>query len=698
MNKLVFSAFFSSFSRLKPIQKQSIPLILEGKNVVVSAGTGTGKTEAVLAPLISLYWVVALSKDTITWLYVVPTKALANDIYRRINSKLDTLSIRVGIRHGDKDDTRKKKQPHILITTPESFDVILSRKDGSLKNIRALIIDEAHLLYNTQRGLHTSLLIARLKNELIDPSLQIVCLSATISLPEELVKFLIGSEEDFYNVSDSTYREIDAAIEIFSSYEDFVNLIKKIFDTGPYKLLTFIDSRKQCDILSSILSQNELAPYVFTHYSSLSPEIREETEKKFNQSKQAICIATSTLELGIDIGDIDAIILFNPPITVSSFLQRIGRGNRKKNKTNVICIVNQHTKNEIFDSLTYCALIELAQEGIMEETRPMRLYGAMVQQALSIIASKGGAYTRVKDIASLSSNHEHLTEEVIDDIYSFISSKGYTKPHDYKHRYGADDKLWELVDYRAIYGNFPQNAQKIVIYQGDKELGSVPITNLFGLKRGQIIRFAGKCWRVLKFNKTKISVEVSHQVKDATSILYFSDEFDATNVLILNKIYEYAAGKAIDLSVFNQDTKKKISDVLSLSSTVFSNYVIPIIIKDSTYYHITFAGNLCNNAICIDLGIPASRVDNLGIYSSEIIDFSKINTNLNEYLPHVENLFSESKTQTIFQSLLPRKLQILEFVEEWRCNKEIEKTLKRLNDSKTMKVPRESISWLLEGD
>ena len=164
MNKEVFRTFFGEFTSLNPVQEKTIPLLLDGRNIVVSAGTGTGKTEAVLAPLVSRHLDYALSNDCLTWLYITPTKALVNDIRRRIEPALSQLHVSVGIRHGDRDETYRSKSQHFLITTPESLDVLLTRGEKTLQSVRTVILDETHMLYNTQRGLQAALLISRVNS------------------------------------------------------------------------------------------------------------------------------------------------------------------------------------------------------------------------------------------------------------------------------------------------------------------------------------------------------------------------------------------------------------------------------------------------------------------------------------------------------------------------------------------------------
>lgn len=696
MHKEVFRAFFGEFTSFRQVQESTIPILLDGRNIIVSTGTGTGKTEAVLAPLVSRHLDYALSNDCLTWLYITPTKALVNDIYRRIEPALSQLHVRLGIRHGDRDDTHRTKSQHFLITTPESLDVLLTRGDTTLQSVKAVILDETHMLYNTQRGIQTSLLISRVESEISKPPLQLACLSATIASCEDIATFLFGDSEDFSIVSIPSHRTIDAAIRMVESEIEFVNLIEKIISGRPAKLLTFANSRKQCDRLSALLSQNrELASYVFTHYSSLSTQLREDTEKAFNEAQTAICIATSTLELGIDIGDIDAVILYGPPPTVSSFLQRIGRGSRRINKTNAICLIPLDTKHAILDALAFYAIVELAREGIIEKTRPMELFGAMAQQAISIIATNKGAYTRVKDMVSIASKHRHLTEQVIDDILSSTSEAGFTQPHGFKHRYGADEGLYSLLDYRLIYGNMPMVSQEVVINHGKKEIGHIPKANLLKIESGKIIRFAGKCWRVVKAEKDGIQVEPHYNTNDAMDIKYYSKGINAMDILVLNRIYEYLTGRSVNISMFGKNIRHHISQALKVSSKVFANDIVPTVpIKDG-FYHITFAGGFCNSVVSKNIGISEPKVNDIGIFAPWIIDFSELNSNLNAYESIVDSLFLPSPSQTIFQSLLPESLQHKEFIEEWLCNSETEKVLERLIKSTAREIPIEYVSWLV---
>ena len=142
----VGQAFFGRFSELRPTQKLAIEAILRGENIVLTAGTGSGKTEASVAPLVSLGWIDAIQRDQTFLLYVCPTKALINDVAVRLRPVFDRLGLRLGIRHGDRDDLSLAEKRHVLITTPESLNVLMMKRHEVLADIRSIVIDEVHLL------------------------------------------------------------------------------------------------------------------------------------------------------------------------------------------------------------------------------------------------------------------------------------------------------------------------------------------------------------------------------------------------------------------------------------------------------------------------------------------------------------------------------------------------------------------------
>ncbi|MDZ4786329.1 MAG: DEAD/DEAH box helicase, partial [bacterium] len=246
LERRVASAFYGSFTTLRPVQEAAIEPLVKGQNIVLSSGTGSGKTEAVLAPLLSRYWRKAVTNEALILIYIAPTKALVNDLEKRLYPPLDKLGLRVGIRHGDRDDLVSGQTPHVLVTTPESLEVLLFRKDATLQTVCAVVIDEVHLLYNTQRGLQLSVLLQRLQQSL-GQELQWAALSATVGRLSDVRDFLFGSAASAKFLQFPAHRSIDAHVRHIADEASFMKLICKLIEGRQTKLLIFTNSRRECE-------------------------------------------------------------------------------------------------------------------------------------------------------------------------------------------------------------------------------------------------------------------------------------------------------------------------------------------------------------------------------------------------------------------------------------------------------------------
>jgi ATP-dependent Lhr-like helicase len=219
----------------------------------------------------------------------------------------------------------------------------------------------------------------------VPEGMQWAVLSATIGDLSAVRDFLFGEAEDAVLLKYTAVRRVDAQVRQITGEPEFLSLVRRLTGGRPTKLLVFANSRRECERLAGVLTRDEhLRHAVFAHYSSLSPEVRLDTERKFAASNTAVCIATSTLELGIDIGDIDAVLLWDSPGGVESLLQRIGRGNRRSEKTNVVCLIPDTSgTNVVRDALRFLALTDAAARGELPLRSPYDLFGAVAQQCLS---------------------------------------------------------------------------------------------------------------------------------------------------------------------------------------------------------------------------------------------------------------------------------------------------------------------------
>lgn len=687
LDRRVASAFYGRFAVLRPPQEAVIRPILSGENVVLSSSTGSGKTEAISAPLISRYYDDAVKTDGLVMMYIAPTKALVNDLEKRLRAPLDACGLRLGIRHGDRDDLVAGPTPHVLITTPESLDVLLFRKEPALQTVRTVVIDEVHLLYNTQRGLQLSILLRRLR-EWVGRDMQWAALSATVGSLQHTRDFLFDGNVEAALLQFPSQRPIDAVIRHCVDESSFLQIVQKLTEGNSIKLLVFANSRRECERLAGILHQDErLREFVLAHYSSLSPEVRVETERKFAASDTAICIATSTLELGIDIGDIDAVLLWDTPNSVESFLQRIGRGNRRAEKSNVVCLIPDYSKSVVSDTLRFLALLDAARKGELPVRAPYDLFGAVAQQAIDIISSEGGRFIRVADLCNLFSHKVHLDRSTVELILADLAENKYLQRHGFKNQYGADEKLHSLVDYRMIYGNFAIGSQLVKIWHGSKAMGDVPAINLMRIQSGDFVRFAGKRWRVQKTSSDSIFLQPSTAPGKAIDFMYPGGGvgFDGFLADRMWRIFQNEDFQLKELNATLRASLDRSRKILGRSSRLDQ---IPFIRNTEGIQYFTFSGHLVNKAIALITNQAEYEADDISLQAASPIEFNSIPGDPKDYHFVFDQLFEPSSHQSLFQTILPLELQRREYFQEWLKDESILAILARLRNSTTVRIEK----------
>jgi ATP-dependent Lhr-like helicase len=451
-------------------------------------------------------------------------------------------------------------------------------------------------------------------------------------------------------------------------------------------LLVFSNSRKECDRLASIITRDQkLQPCIFAHYSSLSPEIRVETEKKFSQLKTAVCISTSTLELGIDIGDIDAIILWGLPGGVDSFLQRIGRGNRRSNKANVICLIPDTSKSLLLDALRFLCLIDAAKKGELPIRRPYELFGAICQQFLSIIASDSGKFTRIADLSKLLDHLPYLNRSISETILAELEYAGYLQHHGFKNQYGADENLYKLVDYRMIYGNFPFGSQTVEIRHGSQSIGTVPINNLFRVSIGESVRFAGRVWKVLNITPETFIVEPAKNYKNAKDFKYSSTGI-VFEPYLADKVWQFIHAKEFPEFLFEKSLQ---SDVIKTIEQIKKNIridQIPYTYLPEGIRYLTFGGYIVNKAIALFTNQTIFNADDICLQVSTPIDWKSIPHHPQDFESILNQLFEASPEQSIYQTLLPLELQTKEYSQNWLRDDTVQTILERISSSKPINI------------
>lgn len=379
--------FFSRFGNLTPIQGLTIPHILKRKNVVVVSPAASGKTEAVIAPLIENLLIDAQPgpSNELKILYVSPTRALVNDLFRRLVDPITYVGLELGRKTGDRPRLDKKHLPDVLLTTPESFDSIITRQPRILETLNAVVLDEIHLLDNTPRGDQLRVLLNRLRK--FHDKLQYAALSATVD------DMAIGTR--YFDDAKVCFLKSARALEYRLMAQD--NIVDDIFRLARArnlkKILIFFNARSLAELFSQKLNRPPFHDAVFVHHASLEKQRREQVERLMNNSERGILCATSTLELGIDIGDVDCVILYRPPFDISSLLQRIGRGNRRTDSLFAIGVYTDAWERMLFE-----IYFDRATKGQLFEKRYQPSLSVIPQQIYSYLYQRRRIGTTLESI------------------------------------------------------------------------------------------------------------------------------------------------------------------------------------------------------------------------------------------------------------------------------------------------------------
>jgi ATP-dependent Lhr-like helicase len=491
-----WNAFFASFGSLRPVQLQAMPVILSGSNVLVTAPTAGGKTEAVVAPvceqLIRNQW------PGLSVLVVTPTRALVNDLYTRLCRPLDQLRIKVGRKtadHSFSDDS----DDQVVITTPESVESLLSFRRGTLEKLQVIILDEIHLLDGSPRGDQLRTLLSRLSvfrhhvgGEQFG-GLQFVAMSATVSNPRRLADAYLGQTSEIVKVAGQ--RDVEAHVLLASGTDqervEQAMLATELF-ADVHKILVFVNSRKQVDTGAGHFRVGRFSNCpVYGHHGSLSKAQRESTEERFKSDREAICVATMTLEVGIDIGDIDLVICMDPPFSLSSFLQRIGRGCRRLNgRTRILGVARDKAGEVMFKAMIRQSTLEMPTGPVAPFRRSV-----LFQQVLAYLqqAPKHRRVFRQFERAFAGEKAPFISEETLRSILSDMVQTGYLEKQGDVYLPTSDG--WDFIQSSRIYANIQSNPLEVALI--DVESGQV-VARIAGVgdsSRG--IRVAGRSFEIL---------------------------------------------------------------------------------------------------------------------------------------------------------------------------------------------------------
>jgi ATP-dependent Lhr-like helicase len=470
--------FFARHGNFTSAQLQAIAPILDGRNTLLIAATAAGKTEAAVAPLVEQLLLredVLPTQPELRILYICPTRALVRDLYERIALPLGELQVPLAMKSGDTGLLSAGRPPSVLITTPESTDSLLTRSPRLLGALHAVILDEVHLLDGGVRGDHVRCLLRRIEHirryrqqEVSDAPrvpMQRVALSATVSDPEAVAERYLSDVDGGdapVIVQVPGVRRINANFAPMAGLGDLAQalVLRMTGQTGVRKALLFCNSRKEVEEVAAYLrSHFPVEAPIFVHYSNLDPKMRRQVEDRFAEASTALCVCTSTLELGIDIGSIDDVVLIGPPPTAMGFLQRIGRGGRRGDTTRVLGLYRSE-----LELVRFQALLAMAESGrvdvapvsshamsvVLPAARQTFRLAVLVQQVFSILKQSPTGAMRLADLQRAAP--VRIDEEVLRRLLRHLVREGYLKPGR-PGEWRAGPALEELVDAHEIYSN-----------------------------------------------------------------------------------------------------------------------------------------------------------------------------------------------------------------------------------------------------
>lgn len=500
--------------------------ILHGKNVLLIAPTGTGKTEAVLFPIFSkLVEQKNQQEKGIQVIYITPLRALNRDMLKRLTFWSQQLNISVDVRHGDTEMKIRRKQalkpPQMLVTTPETLQAITpgSQMRRHLANVQTVVVDEVHELAESKRGAQLTLALERLA-EVVDQDFQRIGLSATVGNPEEVAHFIAGSQRQIciiqatltkkyqYTVEYTNPKPIDydlaAKLETAPEAAARIRRILELIDNHKSTLI-FVNSRTIAELLGHRFDQLERKD-IAVHHGSLSREERVSIEDQFKSGQIKAIICTSTLELGIDIGNVDLVIQYMSPRQVGSLIQRVGRSGHSLERLSEGIIITAYPD----DTIESMAAVKNAKYNKIE---PIIIHknalDVLAHQIAGILMDKQTiTQQQLLNIIHRAYPYNTLTKEKLNDTIEFLESLRKLRTEDEGNILKKTGKTREY--YYSNLSMIPDEKRYPVInIISDRKIGT--LGDEFMILHARIgLHFVmkGKVWRIVQIEDENGTVHV----------------------------------------------------------------------------------------------------------------------------------------------------------------------------------------------
>lgn len=583
--------FVTKFGSPTEPQLQGWPSILAGKTTLISAPTGSGKTLSAFLACINQLFCQSLSQElpqTTQVIYISPLKALGNDIQKNLMQPLDEIrqlaiekslpldDIRVAVRTGDTLSRERqamlKKPPHILITTPESFYILLTapKSREMLRNVRTVIVDEIHAMLNDKRGAHLALSLERLE-ALTQTPLVRIGLSATQKPLETVGAFLAGPKRPtpvIVNIGHA--RDLELIVEVpktplgsITSNEMWDEIYDKLAELSHQNrsMLVFVNTRRLAERVAHHLSERLGVNLVTAHHGSLSRKLRLDAESRLKKGELKVLVATASLELGIDIGTVDLVCQIGSPRAIATALQRIGRAGHWHGAI---------SKGRFFaltrDELLECAaLVYAIKTGDLDLLLPaFEPLDILAQQIVAICATGDWAEPDLFALIQNAYPFRDLSWEDFDRVIKMLS-EGIAGSRGRYGTYLFRDSVNGLIKARrqsrliAITsgGAIPENGLFTVIAEpGQIVVGTLDEDFAIDSSRGNIILLGTTSWRILRIESAKGRVYVEDAHGAPPTVPFWVGE---------------APARTNELSLYVSFLRQKVDEILTTQACVQAN-------------------------------------------------------------------------------------------------------------------------------
>ncbi|NNF95775.1 MAG: DEAD/DEAH box helicase [Halobacteria archaeon] len=537
--------FNAHFEAPSEVQSQAWPAIHSGKSTLIAAPTGAGKTLAAFLAAIDHLVQLGLQAplpDETRVLYVSPLKALSNDIHKNLElplngirdalleSGLPDVPLRAQVRTGDTSQAEraamKRHPPHILVTTPESLYILLTSDSGRemLRTVRSVIVDEIHALAGNKRGAHLTLSLERLAQLTPTPPVRIG-LSATQKPIETMAQFLTGSATPNCTIIDTGHvRERELQIEVTGSPLEAVmanEVWGEIYDrleqliAAHHTTLIFVNTRRLAERAAAALAERLGEEAVTAHHGSLAKEHRLDAEQRLKQGKLRAMVATASLELGIDIGEVDLVCQLGSPHTIATLLQRVGRSGHR---------MNAIPKGRLFplsrDDLVECtAMLAAIQRNELDRIPiPSQPLDVLAQQIVAEVASQEWGEQALYTTFIKAWPYRNLTFDQFVAVVSMLSDGFHTRRGRrgaYLHRDAVHGMLRARRGARLTAitngGAIPDQFDYDVILQPEGIfIGTLNEDFAFESLPGDIFQLGNSSYRMLKIEQGRVYAEDAH--------------------------------------------------------------------------------------------------------------------------------------------------------------------------------------------